>query len=39
MRADPLEVLATAAVRDATNGPAFVEALRERMPGVRRAAS
>jgi exopolyphosphatase/guanosine-5'-triphosphate,3'-diphosphate pyrophosphatase len=34
MGADPFEVLATAAVRDAENGPAFVEALRERMPGV-----
>jgi exopolyphosphatase/guanosine-5'-triphosphate,3'-diphosphate pyrophosphatase len=34
MGADPVEVLATAAVRDATNGPAFVEALRLRMPGV-----
>jgi exopolyphosphatase/guanosine-5'-triphosphate,3'-diphosphate pyrophosphatase len=28
MRADPFEVLATAAVRDASNGPAFVETLR-----------
>jgi exopolyphosphatase / guanosine-5'-triphosphate,3'-diphosphate pyrophosphatase len=34
MGADPFEVLATAAVRDAENGPAFVEALRARMPGV-----
>jgi exopolyphosphatase/guanosine-5'-triphosphate,3'-diphosphate pyrophosphatase len=34
MAADPVEVLATAAVRDASNGPAFVEALRARMPGV-----
>ncbi|MBK1662058.1 Ppx/GppA family phosphatase [Paracraurococcus ruber] len=34
MRADPLEVLATAAVRDATNGPDFVAALQARMPGV-----
>lgn len=34
MGANPFEVLATAAVRDAENGPAFVEALRERMPGV-----
>jgi exopolyphosphatase/guanosine-5'-triphosphate,3'-diphosphate pyrophosphatase len=34
MRAEPFEVLATAAVRDADNGPAFVAALRERMPGV-----
>jgi exopolyphosphatase/guanosine-5'-triphosphate,3'-diphosphate pyrophosphatase len=28
MRADPFEVLATAAVRDASNGPAFVAAMR-----------
>lgn len=34
MGAKPFEVLATAAVRDADNGPAFVQALRERMPGV-----
>jgi exopolyphosphatase / guanosine-5'-triphosphate,3'-diphosphate pyrophosphatase len=34
MGAETLEVLATAAVRDATNGPAFVQALRERMPDV-----
>ena len=34
MHADPLEVLATAAVRDAANGPGFAAALRERMPGV-----
>ncbi len=34
MGASPLEVLATAAVRDAENGPAFVATLRERMPGV-----
>lgn len=34
MGADPFEVLATAAVRDAANGPAFVQALRSRMPGV-----
>lgn len=34
MQADPFEVLATAAVRDATNGPAFVEMLRQSMPGV-----
>ena len=34
MRAHPFEVLATAAVRDAENGPAFVEGLRARMPGV-----
>ncbi|HEY4043932.1 MAG TPA: Ppx/GppA family phosphatase [Rhodopila sp.] len=34
MKAQPFEVLATAAVRDAANGPAFVAALRETMPGV-----
>jgi exopolyphosphatase/guanosine-5'-triphosphate,3'-diphosphate pyrophosphatase len=34
MGASPFEVLATAAVRDATNGPAFVAALESRMPGV-----
>ncbi len=34
MQAAPLEVLATAAVRDAENGPAFVAALQQRMPGV-----
>ncbi|GBQ84311.1 exopolyphosphatase [Gluconacetobacter johannae DSM 13595] len=34
MEADPFEILATAAVRDATNGPEFVAALRARMPGV-----
>ena len=34
MRAAPFEVLATAAVRDASNGPDFVAALSERMPGV-----
>ncbi len=34
MRAEPFEVLCTAAVRDASNGPAFVHALRERLPGV-----
>src|SRR6201985_3478758 len=34
MDAEPFEVLATAAVRDAENGPAFVQALRDRMPGV-----
>ncbi|HQT78724.1 MAG: exopolyphosphatase [Acidocella sp. 20-63-7] len=32
--ANPFEVLATAAVRDADNGPAFVETLRKRLPGV-----
>jgi exopolyphosphatase/guanosine-5'-triphosphate,3'-diphosphate pyrophosphatase len=34
MGAVPFEVLATAAVRDAQNGPGFVAALQERMPGV-----
>ncbi|MCQ9154492.1 Ppx/GppA family phosphatase [Acidomonas methanolica] len=34
MQADPFEVIATAAVRDAANGPDFVAALRERMPDV-----
>jgi exopolyphosphatase/guanosine-5'-triphosphate,3'-diphosphate pyrophosphatase len=34
MEADPFEILATAAVRDADNGPAFVAALRQLMPGV-----
>lgn len=34
MGADPLEVLATAAVRDAANGADFVAALQARMPGV-----
>lgn len=34
MGANPFEVLATAAVRDASNGPEFVAGLRERMPGV-----
>lgn len=34
MGAAPFEVLATAAVRDAINGPAFVAALERRMPGV-----
>jgi exopolyphosphatase/guanosine-5'-triphosphate,3'-diphosphate pyrophosphatase len=34
MGAEPLEVLATAAVRDAANGPDFVAALEARMPGV-----
>ena len=34
MNANPMEVLATAAVRDASNGQAFVAGLRERMPGV-----
>ena len=34
MGASPFEVLATAAVRDATNGPEFVAGLQERMPGT-----
>ncbi|MFZ4409855.1 MAG: Ppx/GppA family phosphatase [Paracraurococcus sp.] len=34
MRANPLEILATAAVRDASNGADFVAALEARMPGV-----
>ena len=34
MAAAPFEVLCTAAVRDAANGPQFVEALRKRLPGV-----
>ncbi|MCU0945078.1 MAG: Ppx/GppA family phosphatase, partial [Rubritepida sp.] len=34
MGADPVEVLATAAVRDASNGAAFMEALGAAMPGA-----
>jgi exopolyphosphatase / guanosine-5'-triphosphate,3'-diphosphate pyrophosphatase len=34
MGAEPFEVLATAAVRDALNGPDFVAALEARLPGV-----
>ncbi len=34
MGADPFEVLATAAVRDASNGPAFVAELERHLPGV-----
>ncbi len=34
MGADPFEVLATAAVRDAENGPDFIAVLERRMPGV-----
>jgi exopolyphosphatase/guanosine-5'-triphosphate,3'-diphosphate pyrophosphatase len=34
MGAEPFEVLATAAVRDAQNGPDFVAALNARLPGV-----
>lgn len=35
MGADPVEVLATAAVRDASNGAAFIAGLRQVMPGAR----
>jgi exopolyphosphatase/guanosine-5'-triphosphate,3'-diphosphate pyrophosphatase len=34
MQASPFEVLATAAVRDASNGEAFVAGLRQRMPNA-----
>jgi exopolyphosphatase/guanosine-5'-triphosphate,3'-diphosphate pyrophosphatase len=34
MGAAPFEILATAAVRDALNGPAFVQAVQARLPGV-----
>jgi exopolyphosphatase/guanosine-5'-triphosphate,3'-diphosphate pyrophosphatase len=34
MRADPFEILATAAVRDAANGPAFVARVEAALPGV-----
>jgi len=34
MNASPFEVLATAAVRDASNGPDFVRAVQEQMPDV-----
>ena len=34
MGAEPFEVLATAAVRDAANGKAFIETLQARIPGV-----
>ena len=34
MQAEPFEVLATAAVRDAVNGRAFIDLLRHRLPGV-----
>ena len=34
MQADPFEVLATAAVRDALNGPQFIAQLQARLPGV-----
>lgn len=34
MAADPFEILATAAVRDASNGPAFVRQVEAALPGV-----
>ncbi len=34
MGADPVEVLATAATRDAENGPDFIAAVQKRLPGV-----
>jgi exopolyphosphatase/guanosine-5'-triphosphate,3'-diphosphate pyrophosphatase len=34
MQADPFEALATAAVRDAENGPAFVSNLKQHVPGL-----
>ena len=34
MGAEPFEILATAAVRDATNGPAFAESVQAALPGV-----
>jgi exopolyphosphatase/guanosine-5'-triphosphate,3'-diphosphate pyrophosphatase len=34
MAAEPIEILATAAVRDALNGPEFIQALRQRLPAV-----
>ncbi len=34
MQAHPFEVLATAAVRDAQNGPQFIAQLQDRLPGV-----
>lgn len=34
MGADPFEILATAAVRDARNGREFVQAVEQRLPGV-----
>ena len=35
MGAEPFEVLATAAVRDARNGPEFVARVQARLPGIR----
>ena len=34
MGANPIQIIATAAARDATNGPEFIEALRARMPDL-----
>ncbi|WP_270936218.1 Ppx/GppA family phosphatase [Falsiroseomonas oryzae] len=34
MGADPVEILATAATRDAENGPDFIAAINERLPGI-----
>jgi exopolyphosphatase / guanosine-5'-triphosphate,3'-diphosphate pyrophosphatase len=34
MHADPFEILATAAVRDAINGPDFITQVRDALPGV-----
>lgn len=35
MHAEPFEILATAAVRDASNGPEFTQAIRAALPGVK----
>jgi exopolyphosphatase/guanosine-5'-triphosphate,3'-diphosphate pyrophosphatase len=35
MRAEPFDILATAAVRDAANGPAFVAQVEQCLPGVK----
>lgn len=35
MRAEPFEILATAAVRDASNGPDFIKAAQENLPHAR----
>ena len=34
MGADPVEILATAATRDAANGPEFIAAINARLPGI-----
>jgi exopolyphosphatase/guanosine-5'-triphosphate,3'-diphosphate pyrophosphatase len=34
MGAEPVEILATAATRDAENGPDFIAAINERLPGI-----